>query len=153
MGQTVAGQLDTIAELTNQRDAALAELDELAGQVDTAAALIDQKDADLAARTSDFLQVLNDVQRLREEIASQNAEASAKVERIGTFPDGAWVSQRPPQGSERVGSAIRMEVHSSELPQEFARRKFSWQVEMASGKVFPPSAGQRTRIVLHIRAS
>ena len=132
--QTVAGQLDTIADLTNQRDAVLAELDELAGQLDTAATLIDQKDADLAATTSDFLQALNDVQRLREEIASQNAEASAKSERIGTFPDGAWVTQRPPQGSERIGSAIRMEVHSSESPEEFARREFSWQMDRCFGR-------------------
>ena len=133
--QTVAGQLDTIADLTTQRDAVLAELDELAGQLDTAAALIDQKDADLTTTTSDFL-------RLREEIASQNAEPSAKVERIGTFPDGAWVTQHPPQGSERVGSVIRMEIHSSEPPEEFARREFRWRVEECT---YGPRAATKNR--------
>ena len=127
--QTAAGQLETIAELTKQRDAARAELDELAGQLDTAVALIDQGDetsAELAAARRDSLQARNEVQRLRQEIARRDAEASATSERIGTFPDGAWVTQRPPQGSERVGSTIRMEVQSLEPSEEFARRKFSW---------------------------
>lgn len=130
--QTVASQLGTIAELTNERDATLAELDELAGQLDATTELINQRDTaltELAATRSDSLQARNDVQRLREEIARRDAEAGAKSERIGTFPDGAWLTQRPPQGSERVGSTIRMEVHSSEPPQEFARGEFSWQVE------------------------
>ena len=124
--QMVAGQLDTITALTNQRDTALAEL---AGQLDTTAAITNQRDtalAELAATRRESLQARNDVQRLQEEIARRDAEASATSERIGTFPDGAWVTQRPPPGSERVGSTIRMEVHSSEPPGEFARRDFYW---------------------------
>ena len=128
----LAGQLDTTAAITNQRDTALAEL---AGQLDTTAAITNQRDtalAELAATRRESLQARNDVQRLQEEIARRDAEASATSERIGTFPDGAWVTQRPPPGSERVGSTIRMEVHSSEPPGEFARRDFYWQVDRCS---------------------